>query len=160
MRMTTHVALTARAFGADAVVLTVNDKKLVDTIKKVCEQFGGEFSISIESKWRNFVLDWKDRGAVVHLTMYGEHIDDALPKISALKGPILIIIGAEKVPRDVYDLADYNVAIGNQPHSEVAALAVLLDRLFKGKGLKQKFNGKMVIEPNPRGKTIRTADGK
>jgi len=32
-------------------------------------------------------------------------------------------VRAEKVPAEMYDLADWNVAVDNQPHSEVAALA-------------------------------------
>jgi tRNA (cytidine56-2'-O)-methyltransferase len=91
--------------------------------------------------------------------MYGEHIDDALPKLKAIKQKMLVVIGAEKVPRDIYDLADYNLAVGNQPHSEIAALAVFLDRLLGGKGLKKKYKGKMTIIPNPRGKTVESNDG-
>jgi len=75
-----------------------------------------------------------------------------------LKGKILIVVGAEKVPREVYELADHNVAVGNQPHSEIAALAVLLDRMADGKGLNRDFGGKMKIIPNPRGKTVETED--
>ena len=35
----------------------------------------------------------------------------------------MIVVGAEKVPREIYELADYNVAVGSQPHSEVSAWA-------------------------------------
>ena len=75
--------------------------------------------------------------AIVHLltdsTLYGNLRAGALKIRNEKK--ILIVVGAEKVPRDVYDMADYNVAIGNQPHSEVSALGVLLDRIQRGKQL-------------------------
>jgi tRNA (cytidine56-2'-O)-methyltransferase len=158
-RVTTHVALVGRAFGADGMVLTTEDRKLAETVDKVCDQFGGRFSIEFESNRRKFINDWKRTGGkVVHLTMYGEHIDDCLEKVKALEDRILLIVGAEKVPREIYELADFNIAVGNQPHSEIAALAVFLDRLSEGKGLKNKLMGKMVIEPNARGKTVKNIE--
>jgi tRNA (cytidine56-2'-O)-methyltransferase len=50
----------------------------------------------------------------------------------------MIVVGAEKVPRWVYKNVDYNVSIGTQPHSEIAALAVFMDRLVDGE-MKEKF---------------------
>jgi tRNA (cytidine56-2'-O)-methyltransferase len=154
------VALVGRAFGADGIVLTTEDDKLVKTINKVVDQFGGSYSISVEKKWKEYIENWKERdGHVIHLTMYGEHIDDSMKKLKELEGDILIVVGAEKVPRPIYELADLNIAVGNQPHSEIAALAVLLDRLSDGKGLKKDFDGKVKIIPNPRGKTVESNDG-
>jgi tRNA (cytidine56-2'-O)-methyltransferase len=48
------------------------------------------------------------------------------------------------------------VAVGNQPHSEVAALAILLDRLGHGKALDQlEFpGGKIKVIPCARGKNV------
>ena len=61
----------------------------------------------------------------------------------------------EKVPGDVYDLADYNMAVGNQPHSGVAALALFLDRLQEGLTLKQEFKGgELKIIPSEHGKNV------
>ena len=51
-------------------------------------------------------------------------------------------------------MADFNVSVGNQPHSEVAALAVFLDRISKGEWLGKKFNGKMEIIPCNKGKKV------
>jgi len=48
------------------------------------------------------------------------------------------------------------VSIGNQPHSEIAALAIFLDRLFEGKQLKQEFKGKMKIVPSTNDKVVKT----
>ena len=150
-RITTHVVLTARAFGADAVYVDTEDPELEDTVRGVIRRFGGPFELKTGVNWKKLLRDWK--GTKVHLTMYGEHIDDALPKIP--KDDVLIVVGAEKVPRDFYDMADFNVAVGNQPHSEVAALAVFLDRLLDGKGLRKGFEGAEIeIIPNPKGKTV------
>ncbi len=150
-RMTTHVALTARAFGADAIYVDAEDKALEETVNSVKERFGGNFKIKTGVNWKKLIREWK--GVRVHLTMYGEHIDNALPEIP--KDNLLIIVGAEKVPKEFYELADFNVAVGNQPHSEVAALAVFLERLLDGEGLRREFHGGAVrIIPNPRGKTV------
>jgi len=149
-RLTTHVALTARSFGADRVVIAEKDSILEKTVREVVEKFGGDFEIESGVDWRRFLKDWK--GPIVHLTMYGELIDDVIGKIP--KEDLLIVVGAEKVPREVYERADFNVAVGNQPHSEVAALAVFLDRLLEGKGLRKEFGGKLRILPSKKGKLV------
>jgi tRNA (cytidine56-2'-O)-methyltransferase len=53
--------------------------------------------------------------------------------------PLLVVVGSEKVPFEVYEHADWNVGVTNQPHSEVAALAVFLDRLFDGRELDREW---------------------
>ncbi|HEY1211802.1 MAG TPA: tRNA (cytidine(56)-2'-O)-methyltransferase, partial [Nitrososphaera sp.] len=61
----------------------------------------------------------------------------------------------EKVPHEVFELADYNIAISNQPHSEIAALAIFLDRIFRGKQFKNTFAGaKLRIVPTKKGKKV------
>ncbi|MDH7508794.1 MAG: tRNA (cytidine(56)-2'-O)-methyltransferase [Methanomassiliicoccales archaeon] len=150
-RVTTHVALTARAFGAKGIIVTTKDEKLEQGIRSVNERFGGDFEIRTGIRnWKEFVKSFD--GDVVHLTMYGIHIDDALPKIRSER--LLIVVGAEKVPPEMYELATFNVAVGNQPHSEVAALAVFLDRFLKGEGLRKDFKGRMKIIPCERGKRV------
>lgn len=89
----------------------------------------------------------------VHLTMYGEPIKERIEEIKKERD-ILVIVGAEKVPREVFDLADYNIAIGNQPHSEVAALAIFLDRYTEGGWQNKKFEGEMEIVPMKKGKRV------
>jgi len=55
----------------------------------------------------------------------------------------------------MYDLADYNVAIGNQPHSEVSSLAIVLDRIQKGRQFFTKFeNSVREIIPTRNGKNV------
>ena len=150
-RVTTHVGLVARAFGADELLISTRDEGIEGTLKDVADRFGGKFSIKSGVKWRMVLKNWK--GVKVHLTMYGEHIDDVLEKIPK-KEDVLVIVGAEKVPGDVYGLADFNVAVGNQPHSEVAALAVFLDRYMEGICLRKEFNGKIKVFPTKRGKKV------
>ena len=65
----------------------------------------------------------------------------------------LVIIGSQKVEPAVYEFADRNIAITGQPHSEIAALAVFLDRLFDGKELDKKFeNAEIEVVPQEKGK--------
>ena len=149
-RVTTHVALTARALGADEVWVSTKDEGLETTVEGVVRRFGGKFRIKTGLDWRKAMRAWK--GDIVHLTMYGESLSHALPSIRSKD--LMIVVGAEKVPREVYDLADRNVSVGNQPHSEVAALAIFLDRYSGGKKLERDFKGALTIVPNPRGKTV------
>jgi tRNA (cytidine56-2'-O)-methyltransferase len=60
---------------------------------------------------------------------------------------------------EVYDRADWNVGVTNQPHSEVAALAVFLDRLFEGQALDRDWVGadRRVI-PQATGKRVEDVD--
>ncbi|WP_297464639.1 tRNA (cytidine(56)-2'-O)-methyltransferase [Thermococcus sp.] len=158
-RITTHVALTARAFGADKIIIAAEeDDHVKESVEDVVKRWGGPFEIEFNPSWKKIMREWKGRGTIVHLTMYGIHIDDALPAIrEKLKAgkDIMVVVGAEKVPREVYEMADYNVAVGNQPHSEVAALAVFLDRLLDGEGLRKEFqNASLRIIPQERGKKV------
>lgn len=149
-RVTTHVALTARAFGAERVLVDTRDGPLERTVQGVVRRFGGPFSIETGVSWRKVLKEW--RGPKVHLTMYGLRMDDVLASIP--RADLLVIVGAEKVPADLYRLADFNVAVGNQPHSEVAALAVFLDRFLGGEGLRRDFDGRLRIRPSARGKDV------
>ena len=153
-RITTHVGLVARAFGADEVIITPPDEAVRQSIAKVTAKFGGTsvFAASCVDSWKAVLRTW--HGTVVHLTMYGIHIDAALRKIPKAHD-LIVVVGAEKVPRELYDIADFNVAIGNQPHSEVAALAVFLDRYTAGAGLRKGFSdAEYRILPCARGKRV------
>ena len=159
-RMSTHIGLVSRAFGARDWILTGADDHTIDSITRVGGRWGGDFQVKYYRNWREFVRNWT--GTIVHLTMYGEVLDQALPKILASMGKsdsksLLVVVGAEKVPREIYNLASYNVSIGSQPHSEVAALAVFLDRLFMGEELYSTFvKAKIRIKPSSRGKKVET----
>ncbi len=151
-RVTTHVALSSRALGAKGIYVDTPDPKLEENINSVVGRFGGDYSIRTGVTWREATRGFK--GKVVHLTMYGERVDEALPKIPRDED-LMIIVGAEKVPPEVYQAADFNVSVGNQPHSEIAALAIFLDRLTEGKALyADRDGGKLRVVPNERGKTV------
>ena len=150
-RVTTHVALSSRALGAKGIYVDTEDPKLEENIRSVVERFGGDYSIKTGVTWKEATKNFK--GKVVHLTMYGARVDEALPKIPRDED-IMIIVGAEKVPPEVYQRADFNISVGNQPHSEIAALAIFLDRFTEGKALYSERTGKMTVVPNERGKTV------
>lgn len=153
-RLSTHLALCARALGADEFILSgQNDKKLLNTVRDVVNRFGGDFNIRHAENWRREIKGFN--GEVVHLTMYGERLEDKKDELKELE-EILIIVGGEKVPREAYELSDYNISVTNQPHSEVAALALALDRYHEGKELDFRFpGGEIEIEPSKSGKNVR-----
>jgi len=158
-RLTSHAALTARALGASGFLLSdIIDKKIQVTVEKVTGNWGGKFFFEMGTTWESVVRSWKARGGiVVHLTVYGENIQTShvLDRIRSSEKNVLLIIGSQKVPREFFskDVSDFNVSIGNQPHSECAALAVFLDRFFEGKELARVFKkAKIKIEPQERGK--------
>ena len=160
-RLTTHVALAARALGASGLILSdTEDRKIKDTIDEVTRSWGGAFFFEMGISWRKAVSDWKARnGVVVHLTAYGENVEttDVLNRIRASGKNILVIVGSQKVPGEFFSeaVSNFNVAIGNQPHSECASVAVFLDRLFKGEELAQSFqNANMKIISQRRGKKV------
>jgi tRNA (cytidine56-2'-O)-methyltransferase len=150
-RITTHVALVARAFGADKIIVTTKDKKIEDNVHSICKKFGGQFKIETGIDYKDIIKHWN--GTIVHLTMYGDELEKTLSKIDKNED-LLIIVGAEKVPLYFYEVSDLNVSVGNQPHSEVAALAIFLDRYTKGKWLRKQFNGKIEIVPSNKGKQV------
>ncbi len=158
-RMTTHVGLTARALGADRVIFPDNAGGSLETVEDITDRFGGPFEAELTDSPRGVVRNWD--GRVVHLTMYGERVQDVEDEIRTVHRdePLLVVVGAEKVPFDVYEAADWNVGVTNQPHSEVAGLAVFLDRLFEGRELEREWNDadRRVI-PKATGKRVVSAD--
>ena len=149
-RITTHVALTARALGAEAFVLAGTDAGLLSSVEGVVARFGGPFRVEAQPHWKAWLRAFD--GYKVHLTMYGEAFADGIAKVPRDR-PVCMVVGAEKVPRDVYDLVDLNLAVGNQPHSEVAALAVTLYALDGHSALARRFgDARARIVPSARGK--------
>ena len=161
-RLTSHVALTARALGASGFIMAdINDVEVKETIKKVIERWGGNFSFKMGIPWKQVIKEWKTKNKVtVHLTAYGENIQtsDVMKRISQKKQDVLVIVGSQKVPPSFYSesVSDFNVAVGNQPHSECSSLAVFLDRYFEGQELSKDFseNAKIKIIPQGRGKKV------
>jgi len=162
-RLTSHVALAARALGASGFILSdMKDETIKETIEKVKRNWGNSFFFEMGKLWKEVVKQWKAKGGiVVHLTAYGENVQtsDVMHRIKKAEKDILIIVGSQKVPKEFFseDFSDFNVAIGNQPHSECASLAIFLDRLFDGEELKKSFDdAKVEIVPQKRGKKILT----
>ncbi|RLG22042.1 tRNA (cytidine(56)-2'-O)-methyltransferase [Candidatus Micrarchaeota archaeon] len=154
LRISTHCGLVARAFGADAIIYTGDyDKKMMESVKDVADRWGGNFKVFYEKQWKKFLSSFE--GKIIHLTMYGLPVDAVINNIREIRGDKVIVIGGEKVPAELYKMADYNIAIGKQPHSEVAALAVFLDKLFKGDELNKDFeNAKIKVIPQEKGKKV------
>jgi len=158
-RMTTHVALTARALGADRAVLVGETTQAAETVEDITDRFGGPFEVTVTDSYRPTLEDWE--GPVVHLTMYGEPVEEVTPEIRAnhVEAPVLVVVGAGKVDFEVYDRADWNVGVTNQPHSEVAALAVFLDRLFEGDELDREWeDADRRVVPKATGKRVEEVD--
>jgi len=153
-RVTTHVALVSRAFGASKIYMTEVNPDIKDTLQKINETWGGDFEVEFVENPNEILKSKKHDFKIIHLTMYGENINQIETKINK-NDNYLIIVGAEKVPREIYENADYNIAVGNQPHSEISALAVLLDRLQDGNQFKNKFkNPEREIIPSKNGKNV------
>ncbi|HZD43741.1 MAG TPA: tRNA (cytidine(56)-2'-O)-methyltransferase, partial [Methanomicrobiales archaeon] len=131
-RVTTHVGLTARAFGADGMYLAAEDAGVVKSLDDVTARWGGTFSVRDKVRWKRCIEEWKkEGGTVVHLTMYGIPFQQVIPDLRTCE-KVLVVVGAEKVPGEVYGLADYNLSVTGQPHSEISSLAVFLDWLAEG----------------------------
>lgn len=158
-RMTTHVGLTARALGADRVIISGAASGSKETIKDITDRFGGPFDAELTEEPRAVLRTFP--GTVVHLTMYGLPVQEVESEIKSEHGeePVLIVVGAEKVPFDVYERADYNVGVTNQPHSEVAGLAVFLDRLLEGRELEREWaDATHRVVPMATGKKVEPTD--
>lgn len=155
-RISTHCGLVARALGADEIIYTGDpDRSMIDNIEDVTKRFGGSFSARYAKNWKHVIDEYKQKKfSIVHLTVYGQPIQS---KIKALrkKTNLLVVIGGEKVPPDIYQLAGSNIAVTNQPHSEVAALAIFLHEYFDDKELERKFkDAKLRILPQDKGKKV------
>ena len=155
-RVTTHVGLTARALGASGMFLASRDTGIVNGIGDVSKRFGGSFFVKDGVSWRTSIKNWKESGGtVVHLTMFGLNLPDVEQQLHKIER-LMIVVGAEKVPGEVYELADFNVAVTSQPHSEISSLALFLDHIIPG-ALTQTFpDASIRIIPTARGKCTET----
>ena len=155
-RLSTHVALVGRAFGSMGMYYSGDkDKSLENKVKDVCDRWGGEFEILYVKDPIKLIENWrKNEGVVIHLTMYGVPLPNVIHDIRGMDN-ILVIVGSEKVDKKIFDLADYNISITSQPHSEVAALAIFLDYIYEGREFNFTFkNAKYRIIPSNRGKKV------
>ena len=68
------------------------------------------------------------------------------------------VVGGTKVPGELFKIADHNVSIGNQPHSEVAALAVFLESWIGSIDESIRFaGGEIEVVPSERAKRVRNS---
>jgi len=156
-RVTTHLFLAARALGATGGFYSgERDEKIERSVEKVSKSWGGAFRVSYVTDWKETMREWKEKGGeIIHLTMYGLPIQKIIDQIRSLSDPLLVVVGGPKVPKSVYELADWNVSVTSQPHSEISALAIFLHELFEGRELSISFkDAKIIIVPQAKGKKV------
>jgi tRNA (cytidine56-2'-O)-methyltransferase len=153
-RLSTHLMLAARAFGASAALYSgTRDSGLEESVRKIVRDWGGDFRVEYAANWRRVVKGWA--GDVAHLTMYGLPVQDVAHDVRAGGGPLLVVVGGPKVPGDLFELADWNISVTLQPHSEVSALALFLHALYGGEELGREYPGaRKRITPSARGKEL------
>ena len=150
----------ARILGASTFYYSGDhDKGFEESVKALQERWGGNMEVLYTTSPRKVL---KDYPLSIHLTMYGERVEEVIGEIREAwkeRGRALIIIGSAKVPGWAYD-ATYNVASTNQPHSEVAALALFGHLLLEGQELSMDFEraisqgAKVRVVPQKRGKRV------
>ncbi len=160
-RITSHLGLTARAFGASSIVLAGDkDPSAFETWKSVTARFGGNFTWRYEENPISWLrkISKNNEVIIVHLTMYGKNWKESNKKIESNKS-LVVVVGGTKVPAEVFEISDYNISVGNQPHSEVAALAVYLESLIGFIDENEHFQGgELTIIPSDNQKIIKNTD--
>lgn len=143
-RISTHVGLVARQYGVEEVVFCgQHDSGMMESVRDVGERWGKGTEFRYSEDWRSEIRDFN--GFTVHLTMYGLSVEREIERVREAEN-LQVVVGSEKVPREVYEESDLNLAVGHQPHSEIAALAVLLDRVSE---LKEEFEAAEIqVEPS------------
>jgi len=152
-RITTHCGLAARAFGASEMIISGDeDDELVERLSLLSKKWGGKFKARYEKDWKKALRAFA--GKKIHLTMYGEDFRKTAQDLrDAQTKKVMIIVGAGKVPPEIYGMADVNSAVGNQPHSEVAALGLFLYEL-SGRNPVAFSDAKIRITPSAGRKTV------
>jgi tRNA (cytidine56-2'-O)-methyltransferase len=154
-RTLTHLCLASRALGAEAIYLQEVEPDMARAVQEVNDRWGGHFQLIESASWRSVIQQAKeDHRVVVHLTMYGIPIQDKVSQLRKYR-KFLLVVGGPKVPGEVYQVSDFNIAVTSQPHSETAALAVALHEIQAGEELKRDFGeSKLRILPRERGKRV------
>jgi len=156
-RVIKHVCLTARALGADGVIIADREDKVVEsTIRDVTNRFGGPFEVQSGKPWKQAIRDWRATGGrIVHLTAYGLPLPKILPEIQDINRDLLVIVGSEKMPGEIFKIADWNVSVTNHPMSEVDALAIIIDWFRQHQEFDHEFlKAQVKIAPSKNGKRI------
>lgn len=156
-RATTHLFLAARALGADKVLYSGRrDEKIEESIRKVNQSWGEGLKVEHVQSWRKTTEIWKEEGKeIIHLTMYGLPLQSVIEQIRKSGKDKLIVVGGAKVPGTVYQMANWNVSVTSQPHSEISALGIFLHELHQGRELGLTFKkARMQIIPQAKGKKV------
>ena len=127
------------------------DDALAERIAAVSHRWGGDFAVVPVDDWKSLIRTFP--GAVVHLTMYGLPLGSRLPRL-ARRRQVLLVVGGAKVPPELYRRATFNIAVGHQPHSEVAAVAVMLERLLGVPKPVRPGGAPLRVVPTARGKRV------
>jgi tRNA (cytidine56-2'-O)-methyltransferase len=128
------------------------DDELVDRLSTISKKWGGKFRTRYEKDWKKALRAFD--GKKVHLTMYGEDFRKTAGELrNKQTKKVMLVVGAGKVPPEIYSLCDVNSAVGNQPHSEVAALGLFLYEL-SGRNPVEFSDAKIQITPSARKKTV------
>lgn len=159
-RASMHVALVARAFGAEKIIFAgERDGALLQRVEKITKEWGGPFEAEYTADWAGFAKEFKKKGGCfAHLTMYGLGVQGEIGKIRNKSKDCLVMVGSQKVPIEAYQMADFNISVAGQPHSEIAALAIFLDRYFEGKELDREWRGRRRITPARIGKIVKMCE--
>jgi len=157
-RISTHVGLTARQWGADEIIYSgERDKSMIESIRDVADRWGGGFEVGYTEEWKKQFREFN--GFKVVLSMFGEELSKGMSEVKEIDEDILVIVGGEKVPSWLYEDADLNLSVGNQPHSEVAALAVFLHECLGDENLYRELEGAEIkVEPRRHGKEVINLD--
>jgi len=156
-RITTHVCLTSRAFGASKIYLSgEEDEKLMKNVEDVVKRWGGNFQVEYKKSYINLIEEWQNNGGeVIHLTMYGSQIQEVIEEIKQSPKDKLIVVGGSRVPTKVYKKSNYNVSITTQPHSEVSSLAIFQHMLMDSEEFNLKFDDAVFeVIPTAEGKKV------
>lgn len=152
-RISSHVGLTARQFGADRVIYSgEKDDNMLESLEDVRDRWGGGLDIRYREDYRRVIREFD--GTSVHLTMYGLPFREEMGAVHEADD-ILVVVGSQKVPREIYEMVDHNLAVGHQPHSEVAAVGVFLYELCD-RDIPDSFPGaEIAVEPSEEQKLTR-----
>ena len=91
-RVTTHVALVARAFGASKIYMNEINPDIRDTINQINTTWGGKFEIEFITDWKNVINSKKNTSKIIHLTMYGENINEIQNDIQKEKEVLIVVL--------------------------------------------------------------------
>ena len=54
-RVTTHVALVARSFGASKIFMTEVNPEIKETVDKISDTWGGNFQVELIQNWKKIL---------------------------------------------------------------------------------------------------------